>query len=108
MTIVFDPQNAAITTDVLGSEAILSITPVFAILNLKRNNGLILKGTDNKQPSAASSAVKIVGTVFPSVNDGDNLNNWDIRFIQLNALHGFYSFVEVLLTGIPTSWYGTE
>jgi hypothetical protein len=92
MTIVFDPQNAAITTDVLGSEAILSITPVFAILNLKRNNGLILKGTDNKQPSAASSAVKIVGTVFPSVNDGDNLNNWDIRFIQLISESSAYYY----------------
>jgi hypothetical protein len=83
MTVVFDQQNAAITTDVLGSEAILSITPVFAILNLKRNNGLILNGTDNKQPPAALSAIKIVGTVYPSLNDGDNLNNWDIHFIQL-------------------------
>lgn len=83
MTIVFDQQNAAITTDVLGSEAILSITPVFAILNLKRNNGLILNGTDSNNPSAASSAIKIVGTVYPTLNDGDSFNNWDINFIQL-------------------------
>jgi hypothetical protein len=83
MTVVFDYQSAAITTDTRGSEAILSITPTHAILNLKRNNGLILNGTYKEHPDAASSAIKIVGTVRASMNAGDNLDNWDVHFIQL-------------------------